>query len=136
MDSGQGWGLIIFITIVWALWHFDVNPTSNKISVYQQEKECKKNSTYCKWRNLRVVTYYVNPNNQIVVSFPSDSKWPPNKFNNCAVIDRKNWSCSISNISDFHFGFSEGDYMIEDSDKIRTVSKSKFWLTKISEFSI
>ena len=77
------------------LWIFDINPITNKIQIYNQQ--CTKmilDNTYCKgqWLDQPTITFTVDKIGNTIKK-NSQNLSEPIIYNNCSVIDRKNWSC-------------------------------------------
>ena len=128
-------GVLVYIAllggIVWAIWHYDLNPISDEITVYLQEYKCKKeNNKKCYWGNSLYVTYKVNPDMQTVISWSSVKPWPLRKVTNCVIKNKKNWSCKDEGDE---YGFNEGEFSgIDDGEQHRFISKTRWWVNKVA----
>jgi hypothetical protein len=130
-DDEVGWLwvlllLLIFVGAPWAVWHFDLNRLSDKITVYRQISKCDNNNKNCEWRNNKATTFKVNSSLQTVIYWSTKEPWPLKRAEDCIVESKKQWSCG--NYS--KYGFNEGDYTGEDTDLYRYVTKTNWWLKK------
>ena len=79
------------------MWIMDINPLSKELQIYNQT--CTNmilDNTYCKgeWVDKPVITYFVDKDHSSVTVKTKDEP-QITQFNNCTVIDRKNWTCSM-----------------------------------------
>ena len=128
--SGAG-GWIFIAVVIWLLWHFNINPLSNEVSVFLQKSNCTKINTieHCRWENFDQITFQVFSETQRVVFWSKNNPWPITKLNSCAVSDKNNWSCISSNDV---FGFRDGDYKLSKASKeLRVVSKTQWYISSI-----
>lgn len=119
------WLILIFIGMPWAVWHFDLTPFNDEITIYQQINKCYKNN--CKWRNNKSITFKVDSNSQSVVFWSSDEPWPIKKAEDCVVVNKKHWNCGTH----YKYGFNEGNYSREDTKEQRYISKTMWWFNKL-----
>jgi hypothetical protein len=124
-------GFIGWLVIIWlGLWHFDVNPFSNEVTVYSQEFKCQDEvyKTGCSWESVVYETYEVNPEAQSVIFWTSNKPWPLVALNDCIVVSKARWSCGGEL---YQFGFNDGEYTVKNSETFRSVSKTWWWLMKL-----
>ena len=130
-DEASGCLLLIAVMVTgisWANWHYDLNPLSDEITIYTQNKECDKvNNKKCKWISSYYTTYKVNSDMQTVISWDtSDNNSSLTKHRSCIVIDNKHWICG----SNYKYGVTDGEYTSKDGEWRRYVSKTKWWYEK------
>ena len=130
-NNSGGFLLILVLAGFFASWHYDYSPFGSEVYIYQQYRQCEdeKKLLKCNWFNNNKRTYKVNFDMQTVVTL--DLSGSITKAQDCAVIDKNNWSCGTAY---YKYGFSDGDYTGEDSEQYRYVSKTNGgWLNYLAQ---
>jgi hypothetical protein len=90
------------------------------------------------WYRDPPTTYTINKDQQYVVG--QSPGWPPNRYKDCAIVDRTNWKCTRSTeAGPFEFGYTDGKYFQHWTDprmtfptgSVRHVTKAVWFNTKV-----
>jgi len=78
------------------LWVLDINPYSKQLQVYNQScEDMILDNSYCngEWIDDPVLTYLVNADQSTITKTTNSQANGSIAYSNCAISDRKNWSC-------------------------------------------
>ena len=104
-------GLIVAGVIIYTLWlDFDLNFASGQITDYTLmcSQELVRNECTVSWIQGPRTIFTVFKDQQVVVAQPVNLL--PQRLAQCAVVDRKNWSCTEEGGKDL-MGFADGRYL-------------------------
>lgn len=107
--------IVVGYGVLYALSMIDFSFLKGEVIAYGLVCEVKPQYNYCPGKtNFAMPPEHFKPNKdrQEVLSWTKGS--PPERFTNCAVLDRTNWKCEDDNSATF--GFQNGEYFVYGED--------------------
>jgi len=123
--------ILITATIMFFIFTIDWNPFTKESTVYLAGCISKEGESVCPengWRTWRKINYRPDIEAKTVVYW-SESE-APRKYDNCAIADVENWSCS-SGESVHHMVKGVVNDFSPNGAYVRSISKRQWWWMKI-----
>jgi hypothetical protein len=131
-NNSESFGGVLFIaTIALAVWLSDWVPFRNDVTVYQANCSVDLVDGACprgNWMAGKKVSFKPIQETKTVVYWQDGEA--PNKYDNCAIVDVKNWSCSGHYASSDHMVDGAFGGLPIDGAFSKAVSKWEWWWLK------